>query len=65
MFQKKKNNNKRKKKDNGGDPGSTRRMDRMKIKENEARAYGSLFSDFCVPNTSQCKWHIGHTSRQG
>lgn len=27
----KKNNNKRKKKENGGDPGSKRRMDRMKI----------------------------------
>lgn len=40
-------------------------MRRMKIKENEARAYGSLSSDLCVPNTLQCKWHIGHTSRQG
>lgn len=39
-------------------------LDRMKIKENEAFAYRSVFSVLCVPRNLQGKWHMGHTSRQ-
>lgn len=39
-------------------------LDRMKIKENEAFAYGSVFSVLCVPSNLQGKWHMGHTNRQ-
>lgn len=39
-------------------------LGRMKIKDNEACAHGPPFSTVCVPSTLQCKWHMGHTSRQ-
>lgn len=39
-------------------------LGRMKIKDSEACAYGPLFPAICLPSNLQCKWHMGHTSRQ-
>lgn len=39
-------------------------LGRMKIKDSEACAYGPLFPAICMPSNLQCKWHMGHTSRQ-